>query len=363
MIKVLIVEDSRTVSQYLEFILESDPEIKVVGNVANGKEAVDFVNNNKPDIISMDIDMPIMNGLAATRIIMSTNPLPIVVVTASRNASNMDISIEAMASGALGVINKPLGIGHPNEEQKTKKLLSLIKAYSQVKVIKRKEIKPKPIIDQDTVLKKLTSSNRLPSLEETMDRKYLAIGLSSGGPQVLQKIFTNLSTRFPYPILVVQHITLGFLEGLVAWLGRTTDISICIAKNKESLHGGTVYFAPNGYQMEVKSNTVYLTKPTEEKGTCPSVKHMFNSLLPEAKKTIALILTGMGKDGAVELKSLKDAGALTIAQDKESSLIHGMPGEAIKLGGASYVMNVIEISELLQAMDNRSSIRQRIYNI
>ncbi len=353
MIKVLIVEDSRTVSQYLEFILESDPEIEVVGNVANGQEAVDFVNKRKPDIISMDIDMPIMNGLDATRIIMSTNPLPIVVVTASRNASDINVSVEAMASGALGVIHKPLGIGHPNEEQKTKKMLSLIKAYSQVKVIKRREIKS--LVHQKKEKPAETSTDKkhaFPTVFELSNKKYVAIGLSSGGPQVLEQIFKNLKADFPYPIVVVQHITSGFLEGLVLWLRRITEIPVHIAKNNEPLQKGNIYFAPDGFQMAVRSNTIVLGNPYEAKGICPSVKHLFESFVPVAKQTIAMILTGMGKDGSQELKLLKDHGALTIAQDKESSLIHGMPGEAIKLGGASYVLSAAEIADLLLKLSN-----------
>ena len=138
MVKVLIVDDSKTVSQYLEFILGNDSEIEIIGNVTDGKQAIDFVKKNKPDIITMDIDMPKMNGIEATRKIMESTPIPIIVVTASRNANDKNISIEALAAGALTVIQKPVGIGHQNEEMKTKKLISLIKTYAQVKVIKRR---------------------------------------------------------------------------------------------------------------------------------------------------------------------------------------------------------------------------------
>jgi two-component system chemotaxis response regulator CheB len=132
MIKVLIVEDSRVVSEYLQYILSNDPQIQVIGNVSNGKQAIEFLRSEKPDIISMDIDMPIMNGLEATRIIMSTTPIPILIVTASRNVNEMSVSIEALAAGALGLIEKPLGIGHPSEKKLADELVTMIKVLAEV---------------------------------------------------------------------------------------------------------------------------------------------------------------------------------------------------------------------------------------
>ncbi|OYT17111.1 MAG: chemotaxis response regulator protein-glutamate methylesterase [Bacteroidetes bacterium 4572_77] len=349
-IKVLIVEDSRTVSQYLEYILSEDDGIEVIGNVANGKEAIDFVNKTKPDVISMDIDMPIMNGLEATRIIMSTIPVPIIVVTASVNAAKTGLSIEALAAGALTVIPKPVGFGHVDSEIKTKKLLSLVKIYAQVKVVKRKYIN---IVNNNKPKKGKTSSvvTKLPPLSILQNKKYVAIGISSGGPQVLAEIFSKLSKQFPYPILVVQHITPGFLEGMVAWLGRLSEVPIHIASQKEKILPGHIYFAPDYHEMYMKDDRIHLKKCPKNTNICPSVAYLFKSMAKDyAKYTIALLLTGMGRDGSYELKVLKDAGAVTIAQDKESSLVHGMPGEAIKMNAADYVLSPNEIISMLKSL-------------
>lgn len=358
MIKVLIVEDSRTVSQYLEYIINNDPEIEVIGNVANGQLAVDFVKKNRPDIITMDVDMPIMNGLEATRIIMSTTAVPIIVVTASRNAHKMQISIEALAVGALTVIQKPIGIGHPDEHERTRNLLSMIKTYSQVKVITRKYRPTKKETESKSI--EPIARNVIPPVSTLHKIKIVAVGISSGGPEVLAKIFAKITGKFPYPILVVQHITPGFLVGMITWFNRLSKIPVRIASDKELILPGNIYFAPDNFQMEVTFNRIKLRKCIEGVRICPSVRCLFNSLcIHHGKETFAMILTGMGRDGAKELKTLRDAGALTIAQDKESSLVHGMPGEAIKLNGAAYILDPDQIADVLLEIEKSIFVNKR----
>ena len=343
MIKVLIVDDSRVVSEYLEYTLNSDPGIQIIGNLSNGKQAIDFIKKNKPDIITMDIDMPVMDGLEATRIIMSTMPIPIVVVTASRNINEIQITMDALAAGALSVIEKPTGIGHINENNKKDKLITMIKVLSEVKVVTRK-----PAIVSKTPIKSL-KYKRLPSLKKFNNKKVVAVGISSGGPQVLEKIFSKITGQFPYPILVVQHITESFLEGLVSWLGRLSMIPVHIATDTETILPGHIYFAPDHHNMGIIDLRVKLYGCSKVQGSiCPSVAHLFSNLVMNyGSDTIAMILTGMGTDGAKELKMLKDAGSVTIAQDKESSLVHGMPGEAINLNAADYILSPQEIATIL----------------
>lgn len=350
MIKVLIVEDSKVVSEYLEYTLNSDPKIQVIGNVSNGRKAIDFIKHNKPDLITMDIDMPIMDGLEATRIIMSTTPIPIIVVTASRNTREIKTTMEALAAGALSVIDKPVGFGHPNEKEKKDKLITMVKVLSEVKVVTRKTIKAK-----QTQVKPLVY-NYLPSLKSFCNKKIVAIGISSGGPQVLKKIFSKITDQFPYPILVVQHITEGFLEGLVSWLNRLSMIPIHIATDVETILPGHIYFAPDHYHFQIVDFRIKLFDCSKISGhLCPSVSCLFNNLaMNYGKNTIAMILTGMGSDGAKELKMLREAGAITIAQDKESSLVHGMPGEAIKMGAAEYIQNPDQIADLLYMIEKHS---------
>jgi len=350
MIKVLIVEDSRVVSEYLQYILSFEPEISVIGNVSNGKAAIEFVEKNKPDVITMDVNMPIMNGLEATRIIMSTNPVPIIIVSATENTKDVAVSLEALAAGALSVIEKPAGIGHPQETEERKKLISMIKLMAEVKVITRKPSKSIQISKNKTPQK----TGFTPNFENLYNRKIVAIGVSTGGPQVLQKIFSNLTSKFPCPILVVQHITTGFLDGLVNWLNSATSIPVHIATQNETLSPGHIYFAPNNFQMGVKGfGKIILTENEANNGICPSVAHLFNSVEKEyGNKAIAIILTGMGRDGAVELKQLREAGALTIAQDKESALIYGMPGVAAEINAADFILNTEEIVDFLLKMEN-----------
>ena len=350
MIKVLIVDDSRVISEYLEYILNSDPKIQVIGNVSNGKQAIDFIKDNKPDLITMDIDMPIMDGLEATRIIMSTTPVPIIVITASRNTREMKITMEALAAGALSVIEKPVGIGHPNEKDRKDKMITMVKVLSEVKVVTRKskrETKPEV---------KTLVHEHIPSFKTFYNKKIVAVGISSGGPQVLEKIFSKITGQFPYPIIVVQHITEGFLDGLVSWLGRLTMIPIHIATDVETILPGHIYFAPDNYHLGIIDFRIKLVECSNDPSfLCPSVAHLFSKLaMNYGKYTIAMILTGMGSDGSKELKMLRDAGAVTIAQDKESSLVHGMPGVAIELEAADYVLNPNEIADLLYKIEKHS---------
>lgn len=356
MIKVLIVDDSKTLSQFLEYVLSEDPEIEVIGKCENGKEAVQFVQRQKPDIITMDIDMPLMNGLEATRQIMSTEPVPIIVVTASRNARKQNIPMEALAAGALTVIEKPLGFTHPDASSRIKKLVLFVKLYSQVKVLKRKIKIAENTIFADSDKGNSVLTTKLPPSSDWYNKKIIAIGVSTGGPEVLKEIIPQISKDFPLPILIVQHITAGFLDGMVTWLNHLSSINVKVASQGEILQKGTVYFAPDKCQMGIYTNKIVLEDCQTKSNICPSVSFLFNSLAQNrAENSIAILLTGMGSDGAKELKILKDLGALTIAQDKKSSLIHGMPGEAIKLGGAKFVLDVKQISELFQKMEDKTN--------
>ena len=347
MVTVLIVEDSKVVSEYLEYIYTQDPEIKVIGNVRNGKEAIEFLVKKKPDVITMDIDMPVMDGLEATRRIMAKTPIPIVIVTASRNAREMKTSMEALASGALSIIEKPLGIGHKNEEKRRDKMIAMIKIMSEVKVITRK-----PQKWAKTKVVHLTGKSA-PSIKVLSQKKIIAIGVSSGGPEVLKRIFSGISDQFPIPILVVQHIADGFLEGMVDWLNSSTLIPIQVAKDQEVILPGHIYFGPNNYQIGIHGKKrIKLIKGDGSNNLCPSVKHLFESILiGYREESIALLLTGMGDDGSKELKNLHDAGAATICQDEKSALVFGMPGVAVRMGAADYIMNPDQIGVVLSEIE------------
>lgn len=340
MIKVLIVDDSPTIQQLMNYILSSDNAIKVIGIVNNGESAIKFIEKNKPDIITMDVSMTGMNGFEATRSIMETNPIPIIVITGLFDSKDIDRTLQAIDAGAVSVIEKPTGITDKNFHEIAQNIIDMVKLMSEVKVIKRKPAYKNTKINLSTDIKE---ENRL------SDIKIVAIGVSTGGPPVLQTIFSKLPSNIKIPILVVQHITPGFLTGLIDWLSQVTEYPIHIASQGEMALPGHIYFAPDGFHMEVRSSgQILLTTAEKENGLRPAVSCLFRSVSNYyGKKSMAILLTGMGSDGAQELKQLKDKGAITVAQNKETSIVYGMPGEAVKLNAATYVLSPEKIAELL----------------
>ncbi|MBI5888044.1 MAG: chemotaxis-specific protein-glutamate methyltransferase CheB [Deltaproteobacteria bacterium] len=342
MINVLIVDDSEVARMSLQHILESDPEIRVIGIAENGAEAVKFVERQRPDVITMDVNMPKMNGHEATRRIMETTPVPIVVVSASYDKNDVKHSFMAVEAGAVAIIEKPYGLEHPEHQEAARILINTVKLMSEVKMVRRwiKAERPGPAVTAPEAHAERMVSKKI---------NIVAIGASTGGPLVLQTLLAGLDKNFPAPVAVVQHIAHGFLDGMVTWLNQTTGQKVRVAVDGEHLLHGNVYFAPDDFQMGIeKSGIVRLSKAMPENGIRPSVSYLFRSVAEAyGCEAAAVLLTGMGKDGAEELKLLKDAGAVTIAQDMESSVVYGMPGEAVRIGGASYVLPPEKISKAL----------------
>ncbi len=337
MIKVLIAEDSPVMQQLLIHAISSDPIFKIVGIADDGAEAIDAAKKLDPDIIAMDWHMPRIDGKEATRIIMETNPTPIVIVTGSLASKDVMFSFSMIEAGALAIVKKPPSIDHPDYKKETQELIQTLKLMSEVKMVKR--IKPttqKYISSKPTIAK---------SIKEDSAIQVIAIGASTGGPLVLQKIFSELPKNIPVPILIVQHISHGFTEGFVEWLKSTTNFPLHIASHGEYPLPGHGYIAPDDFHMGVESGPrIVLSTHEVENNLRPSVAYLFRTVAQVfGSKTIGVLLTGMGRDGADELKLLKDKGAITIAQDKESSVVHGMPGEAIKLNAATHVLSPDEI--------------------
>lgn len=340
MIKVLIVDDSPTVQQLLTYILNSDEDIEVIGVAKNGEAAVKYMQDNKPDIITMDIDMPEMNGFEATRKIMEINPVPIIIVTGVFDSQDIDKTFQAMEAGAVSVIEKPVGITDKDFHKVSENIINMVKLMSEVKVVKRKwnTKNIKPNLSNNSKLNKVLTGIKI-----------VAIGVSTGGPPVLESIFSKLPQGLKVPILVVQHITPGFLNGLIDWLSQTTKYPIHVATQGEKALPGHIYFAPDEFHMEIRNNgRIFLNSTEKENGLRPAVSCLFRSIADNyGKNSMAILLTGMGKDGAKELKQLKDKGAITVAQNKETSVVYGMPGEATKLNAATYVLSPEKIAELI----------------
>jgi two-component system, chemotaxis family, protein-glutamate methylesterase/glutaminase len=344
MIKVLVVDDSPVVRDLLKHILTSESEMVVIGEAKDGQEAVEFVARNKPDVITMDINMPRLNGFDATRQIMQENPVPIVIVTASWDPTDLNKTWQAMEAGAVAAIEKPRYSTEEDYRNNAKNIVDTVRLMSQVKVVRR-WAKRKVAVTE--VLADRTESRLLVPRHEIV-----AIGASTGGPPVIKELLETLPENFSAPIVIVQHIARNFTAGLVEWLDRSTALKVRVAKNRDMLEAGTVYVAPDGLQMKVDlSSHIILTDDPPENGLKPSVSYLFRSVAEIfGKKAVGILLTGMGKDGANELRTLKDKGAITIAQDKETSVIHGMPGEAIKIGGATHIAAPDRIVGLLMRL-------------
>jgi len=342
MIRVLIVEDSPTVQELLSHILSSDPEIEVIGSASNGEEAIEAVTRNKPDIVTMDVYMPRMNGFEATRTIMETNPVPIIIVTGSASMREVETSFEAIEAGALTVVQKPIGVGHPDYEFKARELIKTVKLMSEVKVVRRWAQRPR----------KESAAVISPPSEEI---KVIAIGASTGGPPIIQKILSGLPINFSLPVLIVQHMAVGFIQGFTEWLSQTSKLPVHMAINGSRILPGHVYIAPEGIQMKVvMDGRISCTNDGPENGLKPSVSYLFRSIAQVfGKNAVGVLLTGMGKDGAEELRLMKDKGAVTIVQNEESSVVFGMPGEAVKLNAAKYVLPPEKITEILSRIGNR----------
>ena len=352
MIDVLVVEDSLTVREYLFYILNAEPMIQVIGYAKDGQEAVEFVQRRRPHVIVMDINMPRMDGFEATRQIMATQPVPIILVSANWDPAEMSTSFKAMEAGAVAVLEKPRGIGHLDSERLGQELIRQVKLMNEVKVVTRWARKPSKSPLQQTPVQKVSGNTPAPRT----DIRLIGIGTSTGGPPVLQNILTALSKRIPVPIVIVQHIARGFLPGMANWLEQSTGFPVRLATNDERLLPGHIYFAPDDAHLEVsRSGRARFNYDPPDKSLRPSVTHLFASLAQNYRAhAIGVLLTGMGDDGAAELKQMKDAGAVTIAQDKASSLVHGMPGEAIKLQAANYVLSPAEIVVTLEKLLNIS---------
>lgn len=342
MIRVLVVDDSPVARELLIHILNSDPGIEVIGSAANGREAVEFVARERPDLISMDIHMPVMDGFEASRIIMETHPVPIVIVTASYDMRELETSFRAIETGALTVLQKPQGIGHPDHERSAKSLIATVKLMSEIKVVKRwvrtAERRPQP----QTAPEKKFDFRPFPV-------KVVAIGASTGGPPVIEKMLAALPKDFPPPILIVQHMAEGFIRGFVEWLGQTSSLPVHVPFHGSMTHPGHVYVAPDGSQMKMDaSGRICCTRDQPENGLRPSVSYLFRSVAETfGRNAVGVLLTGMGKDGSAELKLMKDRGAITIAQNEDSSAVYGMPGEAVKLDAARYVLPADRIAGVL----------------
>jgi two-component system chemotaxis response regulator CheB len=345
-IRVLVVDDSLTARKHLVEVLLADSELEVAGEAEDGKRAIELCKTLRPDVITLDMMMPLMSGVAVTEYIMAYSPTPILIVSSSTNRGELYKTYDALAAGAVDVFEKPTGNDPDGVWERG--LVSRVKIISRIRVITH-------------IRGKLASSERTPADPvgfETRDRttrkSVIAIGGSTGGPAAIVEILRGLPPGFPIPILLVIHIGDLFSAGFTEWLDGQSALRVRCARDGEALPGfgqPGVFMAPSGLHLVVQRGKLRLTSDRERNSCRPSVDVLFESLAKEiGPETAACLLTGMGRDGAAGLLALRHAGALTIAQDEASSVVFGMPREAIEMGAVDRILALDQIAAALTAV-------------
>jgi two-component system chemotaxis response regulator CheB len=356
-IRVLVVEDSLTVRKYLVECLQGDPELDVVAEAEDGKEAIELCERLRPDIVTLDMMLPVMTGLSATEYIMAYCPTPIVIVSASTNRGELFRTYEALSAGALDVIEKPLDdTSNPEWE---KNFIATVKLASRVKVITH----PRGRLRQPRVLSNEPSATTRLTLAAAPRYCLAAVGVSTGGPQALSTLLGSLPADFPLPVLLVMHISPAFGKAFAEWLNDQSSVPVAMAADDQLLPAyGTpgVLLAPPDKHLTVRGGRLRLTDGPEVHSCRPSVDVLFQSVAQEiGRRAIGVLMTGMGRDGARGLLALRDAGAMTLAQDESTSIVFGMPREAILLGAPQRVLPVNEFASALIALAGATETEAR----
>ncbi|TDU71340.1 two-component system chemotaxis response regulator CheB [Prosthecobacter fusiformis] len=351
-VSVMIVEDSQVVSEFLHHIINRDPRLQVIASVRSGEEALKTLANTRPDIISLDIRLPGMNGLEVTQRIMNEFPTPIVVVSSDVEDDELKISMNALRAGALSVVQKPVGLRHADYERLSSELCTKLAIMSEVRVIRQRyrTYIPKP----EVVPARQRST--LPA-EKCPCPRVLGMVASTGGPNAIVQVLNSLPADFPAPILLVQHITPGFVRGFVTWLGGVVPgLKVVEAQHCMPLQAGTVYVAPADVHMAyAEPFQIQLLNTPPVNTQKPSGTVLLKSLTPLGTGAAAVLLTGMGEDGALGMRDMHQAGAYTIAQDEATSVVYGMPAAAVKLGAATATLPLEEIGARLALLFNPPS--------
>jgi two-component system chemotaxis response regulator CheB len=331
-VRVLVVDDSATSRRLLAEILRADQGIEVVGQAADGLEAVALVKRLKPDIVTMDVQMPRLDGFAATKRIMVEAPTPILITTGV-DARALSVSLEAVRVGALAVQAKPCDPMDPHFDDEARELVRQVKAMARVKVVRHYE-----------PLARRPPAAPAPSFDGAhgLAAEVVAIAASTGGPAAIHRILSGLPSSFPLPILIVQHISRGFTPGFADWLDKASALRVKIAEEGEALQPGTAYVAVDDHHLCVTtSRRVHLSGAPAVGGFRPSGTVLFESVaMAYGRGAVAVILTGMGRDGVDGLRAIRGAGGRTFAESEQTAIVNGMPGAAVEAGLADVVLNL-----------------------
>jgi two-component system, chemotaxis family, protein-glutamate methylesterase/glutaminase len=325
-IRVMVVEDSLVVRQLLVHIISRDPRLNVAAAVESAEEALQEIDRVQPDVISMDIRLPGMDGLEATRRIMTERPTPIVVIADSIEDSSLKISMNALRAGALSVVEKPVGVSSAGYAGIAETICTQLFIMSQVPVVRQRSFAWRPA--------SAPVFNR--EAEKDLSRpSILGIAASTGGPPALAKVLGSLPADFPLPILLVQHMGAPFMEGFASWLNGLLPLDVRIAQDQEIPVGGRVYVAPGDQHLLLSpAGTLRVSGEPPVGNQRPSANALFRSMAKTVgRRGLGVILTGMGEDGAKGLVELRQAGGYTMAEDESTAVVYGMPAAAQRMGG------------------------------
>jgi two-component system, chemotaxis family, protein-glutamate methylesterase/glutaminase len=339
MIRVVVAEDSPTARALLVELFRSDPEFDVVGEARDGYQALELTKRLRPDVVTMDVHMPRMDGLSATRCIMIEVPTPIVVVSATLGSDDVAASMRAIRAGALTALSKPPGPTSPDFASARVRFLSTVKALASVKVVGHR------LSAYGRWSSGANTTRVSPLAGPSVGVGIVALAASTGGPGALRLILDALPYDFPVPVLVVQHLAPGFIQGFATWLGTTCRLPVQVAVEGTILSRGAVYIAPEDRHLTVAAGAILrLTAEAPVDGFRPSASVLFESVAQVyGRGVLGAILTGMGRDGVSGLRRVRELGGRIIAQDEQSCSVFGMPAAAIEEGLADYVLPISRV--------------------
>jgi two-component system chemotaxis response regulator CheB len=356
-IRVLVVEDSQTIRKRMLEVLAADPDIDIVGEADDGKRGVELCQQLRPDVVTLDMMLPVMNGLAATEFIMAYCPTPILIVSASTNRGDLFKTYEALAAGALDALDKPNG--NELDEVWERRLVATVKLISRIRVITHPRARLRRL--GQTPSSRPDGTQQPEALQNSGCLRAVAIGVSTGGPAALIEILRGLPHGFPLPILLVIHVGKLFTPAFAEWLDGQSSVRVGYAVDGDPLPPGgvgRVLMAPPDSHLVLSQGKLRLTQDPERHSCRPSIDVLFESLAQELGAGGAgCLLTGMGRDGAAGLLAIRRAGGRTIAQDEATSVVFGMPREAILLGAAEQVLALDQIAPRLGVLAAAGSTR------
>ena len=360
--KVLVVDDSAVYRYYLKTLLNKMRDIEVIGEACDGAEAIEMIAKKKPNLVTMDVEMPVINGLQCLRHVHKRWPKIQVLMVSAYTEDGARVTLQCLASGAIDFIAKP---PHRNADAcmayLREQLMQKVKILRSSNEPRKKEVKKPKLTKQTTPLPKKEGIQVVPEGEEKGPLAVIGIGISTGGPEALRKVIPHLPAAFPIPILIVQHMPVMFTSVLAKSLNEQSKLTVREASDGEFLRTGHVYIAPGEKQMRVdinehKQSFISLTDDPPENHCRPAADYLFRSLAKIYKaNTMALVMTGMGRDGTVGAQLIHRRGGVVSVQSRETSTVYGMPGEVIKAGVHDHVVHLEDIAEHLVQMVTRRS--------